>query len=349
MKVINLYLVHSVHLTKRVQYINTTVSLIKQYAEEQGLILKTNTIKEPTSENVEKNIAEYNKNVDYAKEVGDRADDAFNATINSLNVNQISNIEKHKEIYKMIQANGDELHFIIEDDVMIGEEYLKNIKQLFDDLKNDRLLDWDILFTCASVVDGDPSLILKDSSKEYKLMLNKSSYFIKKSAAQRLAEYLKTYKYALKTAISKFIWDNDDIKGRVLNKHTFLEGSKIGIFPSSLNSTNFLFQNINYVNLTKIANVNEISDDMLKAAEQLYERLKELDSPDVLHTMGLMYFKRKDYKHAKQFMTDACDKLLLHQGYVSKLSEIMNNAVNIHQYDQDMVDECLKAKSKFLL
>jgi hypothetical protein len=46
-------------------------------------------------------------------------------------------------------------------------------------------------------------------------------------------------------------------------------------------------------------------------------------------------------------MTDACNKLKENNGYVSKSSDILNNAINIYQYEQTMLDECKKKKSKY--
>ena len=48
----------------------------------------------------------------------------------------------------------------------------------------------------------------------------------------------------MKLSLSKFIFDNkENIKSYILNKHTIFEGSKIGIFPTSVNTNNYLIQN----------------------------------------------------------------------------------------------------------
>jgi uncharacterized protein HemY len=63
--------------------------------------------------------------------------------------------------------------------------------------------------------------------------------------------------------------------------------------------------------------------------------------------MGVMYYKRKEYDNAKKYMTEACDKMRDNYGYVSKASEILNNAINIYQYDQKQLEECKKKVSKY--
>jgi GR25 family glycosyltransferase involved in LPS biosynthesis len=325
---------------------NTTIDILKKLTD--SLEFKTNivTIKEPLKDYIEENIEAYNKKVKYEKDNSPTADNQFNDAIQTLNVPQICNIEKHRSIYTNIKTD-DDIHFVIEDDVLLGEDYIENIKELFNAIKNNSLGDWDILFTCVADVDKSANISLKDSRQTFKMLLSKSSYFIKYDTAKKLYEYLDIYKYNLKTGISKFIWDNKNIKSYVLNKHTFIEGSKFGLFTSSVNNTNFLFQNSHFVELAKIVANDNITDSMLKDAENLYKNINKLDNPDILHTMGVLYFKRNDIENAKKYMTDACNKLKENNGYVSKSSDILNNAINIYQYEQTMLDECKKKKSKY--
>lgn len=344
--VLNLYLIHSLELTNRQKYINSTIEMIKNIAVNNGLEVKINVIKQPTKEFINDNVENFNKHVQYEKETGEYADEQFNNIITNLNVQQISNIEKHKQAYYCID-NPEELHFIIEDDVLVGEDYIKNLEELFRNLRN-KSFDWDILFTCIANLDGSTELKLIDSRIQYKFLLSKSSYFICPEVSKKLLNYLNVYKYNLKNGISKFIWDNKDIKSFVLNKHTFLEGTKMGLFPTSVNNTNFLFQNVNFVNLTKITNSNNITDNLVKDAENIYSSVSRLENPDILHCMGIIYYKNKDYTKAKKFLCDACEKLSLQKGLITKSSDILNNAINMFQHEQNLLDYCKNKKSKYL-
>jgi len=349
MTILNIYIVHSEHLTARLRYINSTIEMLKKITQEIGFKTELNLIKEPTKEQIEKDIELYNKKVSYDKEIGEKGDEQYNKTIAPLNAAQISNIEKQRMIHKVISAAAkDQLHFIIEDDVLIGEDYIQNIKTLFQKLYNKGFNEnWDILFTSMADITSDP-LQLTDSRDSYKMLVCKSSYFIQPTLAGKLYEYLNVYKYNLKNAIGKYIWDNKDVKSYVLNKHTLLEGSKMGLFATSVNNSNFLYQNSNFVSLARITATNEeIGEAELKEAERLYKLLEKLEDPDVLHTMGVVYYKKKDYANAKKYMTEASYKLQEKQGCVSRSSEILNNAINIYQYDQSQLDECKKKVSKY--
>lgn len=344
MLTLNIYVVHSPHLSSRLRYINSTIEMLKKMTEGIGYKVELNLVKEPSREQIEDNIEHHNKRVNYDKE----DDEQYNKLISPLNGAQISNIEKHRLIHKVIANASSDLHFVIEDDALIGEDYLHNIKTLFERLKDDSFRKgWDILFTCMADVESG-ALQLQDSRKSYKMLISKSSYLIKPVLAGKLYEYLETYKYTLKNAIGKYIWDHKEVNAHVLNKHTFLEGSKMGLFTTSVNNSNFLFQNSHFVALARITAVHEeIGEQQLKEAEALYKQLEKLEDPDVLHTMGVIYYKSKDYANAKKYMTDASYKLQDKQGYVSRSSEILNNAINIYQYDQNQLEECKKKVSKY--
>lgn len=345
MNKLNIYIVHSPYLTNRTKYINSTIQFIINTAKFNGMETNISIVKQPLSEDIETNISKYNERVKYNKEEGENADIDFNNSIQPLNVKQISNIEKHRAVYQHIN-NDDELHLVIEDDVVIGESYINNIKTLFQKLKSREFVDWDILFTCLSQIDGDEELKLV-SSRNIKKLHTKSSYFIKPSLSKRLFEYFHTFQYNLKIGISKFIWDNPDVKSMTLNRHTFLEGSKLGTFTSSLNSSNFLCQNNNFVTLTKISSLDKIDDEKIKTAIELFENSKQTDNPDFLHLMGLIYFKRQEYTTAVKYMNSAVDNMEKCFCYIGKSSEMLNNAINMHQYDQPNMSEYKSRVGKY--
>ena len=71
-----------------------------------------------------------------------------------LNSCQISNYEKHRELYKIIKdKNNDELHMIIEDDILVSTSYIDNIEEMIIDLTNkDKNNLWDLLFLSLNTI-----------------------------------------------------------------------------------------------------------------------------------------------------------------------------------------------------
>lgn len=345
MKCINIYTIISPHLDNRTKYINSTLSKLKEIADELDIKIELYSVTQPSPELIQENIEEYNKRVDYTP-----PDDDFEYKITPLNLQNISNIEKHRQILKNIsQQNEKDYHLVLEDDVLINTDYIKNIREFFTKIIENKFQEWEMILTCMSLNENTDDLYIDDISKHTKLLLNKSSYMIRPQTALKLYDFLNIFKYNFKIGLSKFINANK-CKAFFLNKHTFLEGSKMGIFPSSTNTDNVLYQSKEYMEIHKIirniSDSNNKKDDVIKA-ETIYEKVKDLPGPDITYSMGLLYYKVQDYKNARKYMTEACFKLQKEKGLLSKSSTILNNAINICQYDQYKLEKYKKKQSKY--
>jgi tetratricopeptide (TPR) repeat protein len=126
-----------------------------------------------------------------------------------------------------------------------------------------------------------------------------------------------------------------------------IEGTKIGIYPSSVNSVNYLYFNNEYIGLLKICNKDIITEDDIKDACELYKIVENINSSDIINVMGMIYNKNKNYKEAKKYFIQALNVHKKNYGYLQKNSNILNNCINIFQHDQDMLEECLKVKPKY--
>lgn len=336
MNQINIIVIYTKKLTNRTHYINSTLAFLKNIIEKNGynsnIIISSN----PDEEDILKDIDQYNKRVNYDKEDNEK----FDNLIVSLNTSQISNIEKHRNALYLSKEN--ELNLIIEDDLIISKDYIDNIDNLFKniDLKSDILITSDFL-------NNNNNLELISFNDYNKVLLSKSSYFINKETANKLYNYLNIFKYDMKTALTKFIIDNKDLNVKLLNKCTFLEGSKVGIFLSSTKNKNFLSQNGNFIEFVKIVNNNPIDDEMYNKACELYKQLEYLDNAEIIHIYGILQYKRGNINEAKEYMKDAVLKLYKNKGFYSKTNDILNNAINISRHNQSFIDECKNKISKY--
>jgi len=343
MNKINIYIITSKHLTIRKKYLGNNIEFLKKIANDTGITPKIHMITDYEYKDIENMIDVYNKRINYDI-VKDNTE--FNLLNKHLNVHQISNIEKHRYVYNVIKNNkNDELNLIIEDDILLSTDYNDNIKLLFNNINN--IKEWDILFTCLSNNNEEP-LELLDSRIHFKILLSKSSYLITPQFAEKLYDHLNVLNYPLKIALSKYIWDNKDIKSYIINKHTFLEGSKLGLYLSSTNSNNFLYQNSDFLLLTNFINKDKITDEDIIKIENIYKNNQlNINNADFMHSLGLIYYKQGNYKTAKKYLVDAVNDNKNNEGLMGNYNEILNNCINMHQYDQPDLEECLKKQSKY--
>ena len=343
-KNINIYIISTEELKNRITNINNVVAILKNLCAKNNINSFINLISEPSSVTIDKNISTFNSRVDYSPF---KDNNEYNEYITMLNSCQISNYEKHRELYKIIKdRDNDDLHMIIEDDMLISNSYINNINDMINDLTNKDNCDlWDILFLSLNTVNNGENFV--NFRTVYNKLITKSCYFVKPKICNKLYEESSTFKLQIKYFISKYIEDNKELNVYFYNKNTLIEGTKIGIYPSSVNSVNYLYFNNEYIGLLKIYNKDIITEDDIKVACELYKIVENINSSDIINVMGMIYNKKKDYKDAKKYFIQAMDTHKKNYGYLQKNSNILNNCINIFQHDQDMLEECLKVKPKY--
>ena len=352
---LNIYLVYSEELENRRTTINSVVSLVKDVCLQKNIEMKLHVITEPSKDYVNTHITAFNSRVNYDK-FADTAS-IYNNLIMPLNACQISNFEKHRYIYKLIRDNNakaakadaatiKEFHLVMEDDIILLKDYISNISELIDDLNADAADDWDILFNCLNVVNSPEKFI--NINQLYNIIISKSCYIIKNAEmCEKLYDATNTFKLNIKLTLSKFLKDNN-YTAMSYNKITFIEGSKLGLYPSAVNPNNYLFLNNNYITLKQLSDKKELTDEDIRNAEKIYSDSQNIPSIDIQGLMGTIYFNFKDYKKAKEYMNLSLNNLKKCKGYsIMKNNELLNNTINIYKYEQDMLRECLAFTSKY--
>jgi len=334
---INIYIITSDHLKLRFNNLNQQISKLKSIFDKKEFNYKFSQINNPSSVEIEKNLDKYKDRVVLNKD--DIKDTDFNTLITPINTNQLSNISKHLKAYELIKNSDDKYHFIIEDDLIIIDEFIENFNECLDEIKK---IEYDLVFTGVSINQPGEFKFL-NSYNYFKVLITKSSYFISKDCAIKLLDYMNKIKFNFKVNLSYFIWENKDtIKSFVSNKNLLFEGSKIGLYTTSLNNNNFLYQNGEFVKMTQLIGDNEyVNNETIKMAEKIYNTSGK-NNPDFQHTLGLAYYKNKDYKQAKDMLIDAVINLKKNDGFICQHNEILNNCINMHQYEQSDIENVLK-------
>ena len=112
-KNINIIVIYTKSLNNRIQYINSTLTFLKNIFEKYNIEVNIITIDNPNYSDILNDIDKYNKRVNYDKIENCK----YNNYITPLNPNQVSNIEKQRNA--LLKVKEDEYNLIIEDDVII--------------------------------------------------------------------------------------------------------------------------------------------------------------------------------------------------------------------------------------
>jgi len=334
---INIYVIKSVHLPMRAKSIDITVNKIRNIMKTQKIDSHIAYITSPTVEDIQANIAEYNKNIDLTEEI---EDEDFKKLQTKFNLAQISNLIKHKKAYELIKNSTNKHNLILEDDVILLDDFVNNFN---DFLKLLNKIEYDILFTCVSNNNNttiNKRLDIELSTINFKILFAKSSYILTPATAEKLYNYLSTIRFTIKTSLSKYIYDNrNDLQSYVLNKHTLLEGSKLGVFSSMVNPANQQLQNNKYVEMVNLYNKYDTDETIFEDILDFHNKHGKTN-PEFQHLIGLMYYKKNDYNKALEYLQDAVINLKKNEGYVPVFNEILNNCINMHKFCQDDIKEC---------
>lgn len=334
---IDVYIITSEHLKPRFASLNQQIAKLKTILTSNDFKFNFHQINNPSHQDIEKNINDYKDIVDLNKDVIE--DEDFKNLVIPLNTNQISNFLKHKKALELIKKSRNKLNFIIEDDFIIIDEFIQNFNEVLTFINEG---NFDILFTSISM-NEEKENEFKQTSDFFKIIVAKSSYFITNDCSIKLLDFISKIRLTYKLNLSYFIWNNrNSIKSLVFNKNVCFEGSKVGLYPTSTSINNFLYQNSEFVKLNSIiSNKEEVSDEEVKEAELIYEKSGK-NNCDFQHTLGLAYFKNKNYLKAKSIMIEAVSNLKKNNGLVNQQNEILNNCINIHKFAQNDIENCLK-------
>ena len=336
---IDIYVIKSEHLKQRCRVLEKTLDVLCELMKNHNYNIKVINIKTPTDEDIETNLQEYDKKINLNND--DITDPDFKKAQVKFNIPQLSNLHKHIHAYDIIKRSKTKHNFIIEDDIILLDEHKNNFN---DFLKLLKTIEYDILLTCLSINDDRAKLNIIPIFNYFKILLTKNSYFITPKTANDLYEYLSVIRFPMKLSLSKFIYDNKNtLKAYIINKHTIFEGSKLGIFTTSVNMNNYLIQNNNYITLINMMNNNETDLDKVYKHYMNYGK----DNPDFLHIVGLIYFKNKNYKEALELLKLAVINFKKNEGYMVQFNEILNNCINIYQLYQDDIKDCFNKKGLY--
>jgi hypothetical protein len=337
---IDIYVIKSDHLKKRNELLVKTLDVICKIMQKYYYNVKIINITTPTIEDIEINLNEFDKKINLNND--DITDADFKAAQVKFNLAQLSNLHKHLHAYDIIKKSKTKHNYIIEDDIILLDDHNNNFDNF---IKSFHTFEYDILLTCLAIdSDNNEQINILPISSYFKILLTKNSYFITPETADKIFEYMNVIRFPMKLSLSKFIFDNKDkLKLVMLNKHTIFEGSKIGIFPTTVNTNNNLIQNNSYITLTTMYNNNET--DLNKVYKHYMDFGK--DNPDFLHILGLLYYKNKRYKEAIEFLKLAVINFKKNEGYMCQYNEIINNCINMHQLYQDDIKECFNKKGLY--
>lgn len=336
--VLHIFILHSEGLTQRAARLHGTFQNMRMAAQYLGFDVRPYFVLSPTPQDILNSQDDYQPKIAYDPTGILELD----STIKVVSVEILSNLQKHINTWKMISetapatAPDKDYYMVLEDDVFILPdsfpayiEFLKLIKTNSD--------DWDIIMMGIAHNHNTAPLpmSLHDTREQFKLLPSKEAYMItRETATQMYADFSDTdttkIKFPMRGQLSWYIQTHPDLRVRNPSKQVTLDGSKLGICPTSMHENNILVYNAEYMQMLEYMNKN---NDAIKAdinnIHTIFQAVKSLGSSDVLHLYGVLLYRAGMFDESYEVMNKALAQLKISEGLLNSRTELVNNFVDM--------------------
>jgi hypothetical protein len=273
------------------------------------------------------NVELIQKTIDYSA-VKEQNLALYNQFIKNIHVNQLSNTLKHIDaLRKIIETPNTDLHLVIEDDMLFGDDLCKVLNTVIS-----KISDQPIVFLgLPSNESGD--IDIKETSAQFNIIPLVDSYIINYDTAKMISDNIFPIKF---TTVFQFnyILQKCSVKSFQSSRNVFVNGSKYGMFVSSLNPNNSLVFNKDYVTLLEIVNrASNTADDSIVVAKMQRES-PIAKSPDFMYLIAKFHIKEKNYKEAEKVLSEAYNIALSNNGIVNHESAMLKDFITLFKHLQ---------------
>lgn len=361
LKTLNIYGIHTQHLTIRAERFHDLLQKLRVVAIKCGYHVKIRLIIKPDVNEIQDLIkkttppaqqqndsnqpppdtrSEFEKRVQYIQ----TGDPDFDNNRTMFSMEMISNFEKHRAAWKHIvegpHEEGD-LHMIIEDDSYLLPDGIDTWKTI---LNSHSEVDWDLMILGLAHLESKETFT--DIRKFLKVLPSKDAYLITPDVAKKLYADDK-FRYILRIQLSQYIYANKEIRVVCPNKRFLLDGSKLGISPSSVHTNNLLIFNNEYVTMLKGYQQQNINDKTMREITAAYKSVEHINSPEVTFIMAKIQEKLGNLETAKELCEKAFKQMKAAQGIVNGRSDIVSTVVDICAKHQPDIPKIKSKPSKY--
>lgn len=333
----HLYVIHTAHLVHRQTRLHGTIQTIREIASAKGYEFRSNFVLTPDVGPLQAKVQQLSERIKYEKTGVPELDGA----ITVLNLEQISNYEKHREAWRRIQREcaSEDVCVVIEDDAIMLPEFNQHLQSFIEQPYKD---DWDFRSLSVSV---QTDRRLQKISDIMRPIISKCAYALRPSSniTSILLDETETIRFTMRYQLS-YIFLKRNVNAVVSNQQCIMEGSKLGLYPSTIHPNNVLIFNQEFMELYKMA---QLPNPPLDAASKIYDLVKHIQNPDILHVYGIILFKGNKVKEASECFALAVEWMQKQHGLVTPQSDLLNNSINVYEHIQWDLPECLSAASKY--
>jgi hypothetical protein len=341
-KKLNVYIIHASHLHERRRVIDELKKTLGKYTFSKMKVGEIITINANDPQEIPTEFIQ--KNIDYAHTKSDEEIyKIYNSLTRILHVNNVSNaLKHHAALLSIAQCDDpDVIHLVIEDDVM----YEPRMCMLLDktiDLWNSG--DYDMLFLGMPNNTEMPNTNVvktKECKDVFRVLPYNDSYILSPKTARVLADNFLPLKYHTNIQLD-YLCHKNNIKKHQTVPNIFVDGSKYGLFLSSLQVHNELVFNKDYMFVKNLINrdtgTQPITNEEKKVVEKIMTDSQIAENPDFMALAGKYVREiKKDHKKAYEIYQKTYDAYIKNKSILNNESMFLRDFINLHAHMQNDV------------
>jgi len=220
----------------------------------------------------------------------------FNNFLKNMHVNQLSNSLKHKKAIQLISDSEDEdFSIVIEDDVIFNDNIGDNLYKILSDMPE----NYDVMFLglpSSKEADGTNYQKVHDV---FRVLPCCDSYIVSKKAATILNEMFFPIKFQNNIQLT-YLFSKLELDVYLSIPNVFIDGSKLGLYFSTLEVNNRLIFNQDYVVISRLLEKEEkLSENDIAELDSAFADVKLKTNPEFYYLKALYETKKGNMEFAE--------------------------------------------------
>lgn len=256
----------------------------------------------------------------------------FDSVLKTLHIRNISNAFKHAQAFKEIAITSDDdaVNMIIEDDILYGVNVFENLATVLESYPKNA----DFIFLGLPMANNATNNTFIPFSDMYNIAPTCESYLISKAFACHLSAHMLPIKFTTNVQLSFKMQDRPNVY--VTKPNLFIDGSKYGAFPSTVEVNNMLFMNPVYHKLQEIAKKEIVTEEDELNFERLFKQSNVSGHPDMVFLLAIVKRKRGKITESKKMHDNVYANLKEHHGVFSNESEFLKSYIDLFRLTQSI-------------
>jgi hypothetical protein len=334
MKRLNIYIIHAAYLIDRRRVLD---DLKKTFGKYTFSNLKLGSITVVTKYDPDSLTPEFvQPKVNYMPLAANVPESQlYNPFIRVLHVNNVSNALKHHEALRVVsEAAEDELHLVLEDDLLYEPKVCLMIDRLVAKLDNTMEMVFLGFPNNEPISQATNVISLKETKNVFKIIPYLDSYFISPPTAKKLASEFLPIKFHTNIHMDYLIRKHN-INSQQCVPNIFVDGTKYGLFLSTQILNNELIFNKDYMMMKELCEKTPLSRDEKQMIQELIDKSFLAQHPDFLFLVAKYYRTNvKDMKKTYELYQQMYDIYKRNNIHMNNESLFLREYISLHAHLQ---------------